>query len=176
MNGEMLVVANDFLIRLTKAGFVFTDIRVKSISYLEPKTIRTIFSDYSQFYSTFSEVLSSSKPWEYVGDYPFVESMNITYPRLGYTNLFRCYDIIGNRKIVQTVGVTRNTQSTTSLTERVVSDATKIRDLERTIDNLNKEFNQYQSDSKSTYNKIINYYVDRNYMNDGYVNTDPNTP
>lgn len=175
MNGEMLVVANDFLVKLNKAGFVTSDIRVRSIAHTGNYSLRTAFTDYSQFYSTFSPVLTALNPSEYIGDYPFVESLNITYPRLGYTNLFRCYDIINKRKIVQTVGVTKNSQSDNSSIERAQSEVVKARDLARTLDNMNNEFDAYKSAANSTYAKIIQYYVDRNYVIDGYVDSKSDT-
>jgi len=174
MNGEMLIVANRFLVRLIKAGFVCSDIRVKSIAHTGNYTSRTNFANYEQFYSAFSAVLKSNKPTEYIGDYPFVESLNISYPRLGYSNLFRCYDILGKRKILQTVGVTENTQTDNSLLERRQSYASKGNGLIRTLSNLNNEFNTYQKSVNSTYAAIIQYYVDRNYVVDGYVDTKSN--
>jgi len=175
MNGEMLIVANRFLVRLNKVGFVCSDIRVKSIAHTGNYTSRTNFANYNQFYSTFSEVLNSSKPTDYIGDYPFVESLNISYPRLGYTNLFRCYDILGKRKIIQTVGVTKNSQTDNSLIERFQANVSKGNGLIRTLSNMNNEFNIYQKSANSVYAAIIRYYVDRNYVVDGYIDTKSNT-
>ena len=175
MNGEMLVIANTFLVRLNKIGFVSSDIRVRSIAHTGNYTTRTNFANYDQFSTTFSPVLNSNSPTDYIGDYPFIESINITYPRLGYTNLFRCYDILNKRKIVQTVGVTKNSQSNNSSIERAQSDIAKLRDLERALANLNNEFDAYKSSANSTYAAIIQYYVDRNYVIDGYVDTKSDT-
>ena len=175
MNGEMLVVANKFLVRLNKIGFVSSEIRVRSIAHTGNYTTRTNFIDYVQFAATFNPVLTSNTPSDYIGDYPFIESINITYPRLGYTNLFRCYDILNKRKIVQTVGVTKNSQSNNSSIERAQSDIAKLRDLERALANLNNEFDTYKISSNSTYAAIIQYYVDRNYVIDGYVDTKSDT-
>jgi hypothetical protein len=174
MNGEMLVVANNFLVRLNKEGFVSSEIRVRSIAHMDNSSIRTNFFNYEQFYSTFAQVITSNKPWEYVGDYLFVESMNISYPRLGYTNLFRCYDILNRRKIVQTIGVSQNSQSDSSLIERSESVAVKVRSLDRTIDTLNKEFNLYKTSANETYAKVLQYYVDRNFVNDNYIDIKSN--
>jgi len=174
MNGEMLVVANNFLVRLNKAGFIASDIRVRSIAHNDNCSIRTNFANYAQFNSTFNVVLTAARPWEYIGDYPFIESMNITYPRLGYTNLFRCYDILNKRKIVQTIGVSQNSQSDSPFIERSESVAVKVRSLDRTVDTLNKEFNLYKTNANATYAKVLRYYVDRNYVNDNYVETKTN--
>ena len=175
MNGEMLVVANTFLVRLNKIGFVSSDIRVRSIAHTGNYTTRTNFANYSQFSTTFSQVFNSNSPTDYIGDYPFVEYINITYPRLGYSNLFRCYDILNNRKIVQTVGVTKNSQSNNSEIERTQSDISKLKDIERALANLNNEFDKYKISANSTYATIIQYYVDRNYVIDGYVDTKSDT-
>jgi hypothetical protein len=175
MNGEMLLVANQFLVRLNKVGFVSSDIRVRSIAHTGNYTTRTNFANYAQFSTTFAPVLNSITPTDYIGDYPFVESINITYPRLGYSNLFRCYDILNNRKIVQTVGVTKNSQSNNSEIERTQSDISKLRDIERALANLNNEFDKYKISANSTYATIIQYYVDRNYVIDGYVDTKSDT-
>ena len=175
MNGEMLIVANKFLVKLNRVGFVSSEIRVRSISHIGNYTTRTNFIDYAQFAATFNPVLTSNTPSDYIGDYPFIESINITYPRLGYTNLFRCYDILNKRKIVQTVGVTKNSQSNTSAVERAQSDTSKFRDLLRALENLNNEFDAYKASANSTYATIIQYYVDRNYVIDGYVDTKSNT-
>ena len=53
MNGEMLIVANKFLVKLNRVGFVSSEIRVRSISHIGNYTTRTNFIDYAQFAATF---------------------------------------------------------------------------------------------------------------------------
>lgn len=169
VNGEMTIVNYEFLNNLYKGGYVMTEIRMKSISRVGNYSTRNLFGSYDEFLAVFNPIIKDPKYALYDGDYPFIESMNISYPQLGFPNQYRCYDIIGKRKIIENIAYTSNTQSSIPLDQRERAKYLNAQAVQTVNRNLNTEFDKYQTNITNKYNEVLAYYVERGYVDDGYM-------
>lgn len=174
MNGELIIIANQFLNTLSSYGLELTEIRIRSVSQISTYSSRLQFRDLAAWKISMAPIINDLNPEFYSGDYPFVQNINIRNPQLGYPNLLRFYDILDKRKLTQTNGIIPNTQSDIPIKQRETLLINQNRELAKTIDLINKEIDKYKNSAIAKYQEILGYYMDNGYVNPGYVETKSN--
>jgi hypothetical protein len=174
MNGELIIIANQFLTTLASYGLELTEIRIRSVDQLSTYSSRLQFRNLAEWKATMAPVINDLNPELFAGNYPFVQNINIKNPQLGYPNLLRFYDILDKRKLIQTNGIIPNTQPDIPQKQRETLLTNQNRELAKTIDLINKEIDKYKNSAIAKYQEILGYYMDNGYVNPGYVETKSN--
>lgn len=165
MDGLLLRINYDFLTFLGRNGLKVGPMRVKHVPR-NRSTRSFVFKSYgsgAEYIAMFSSAMLHPRFLCSAGEFPLIESIEVTNDNLTHHSSYRWYNLFGATKMVKTI------QDDGKRNDRYELDSARYEDFQR------QRIAQYVLDATSGVDVRLSSYVDPCYVDAGYIspNSDP---